>query len=52
MRQCGQQSRGVISRLGVRQNHLVGLLKHRWLGPTFAVSDSVDLGGDGWTENA
>ena len=44
MRQCGQQSRGVISRLSVRQNHLVGLLKHRWLGTTFAVSDSVDLG--------
>ena len=50
MRQCGQQSR-VIFRLGVCQNHLVGLLKHRWLGPTFAVSDSVDLGGGGWTEN-
>lgn len=33
MRQCGQQSRRKwISEAVVCQNHLVGLLKHRWLG--------------------
>lgn len=36
--------KAVVPHSSLYQNHLEGLLNHRWLNPTLRVSDSVNLG--------